>query len=124
VELAAKLQIKPGTTVAVVAAPADGPDLSALGALAGDPRVAGAVLAFALTTADVAATAGPAVDAARDDRLAWIAYPKAGQLGTDLNRDSLARLVSGLGVRPVRQVALDDTWSALRFRPAQEPGAA
>ncbi len=117
-ELTAKLQIKTGTQVAVVAAPAGGPDLSALGPLAADPDAAGAVLAFALTAADLTTTADAAIRAAREDRLAWIAYPKAGQLGTDLNRDSLARAVSELGVRPVRQIALDDTWSALRFRPA------
>jgi len=38
--------------------------------------------------------------------------------GTDLNRDALAELVKARGVQPVRQVALDDTWSALRLRPA------
>lgn len=118
VELAAKLQIKPGAQVAVVAAPAAGPDLTGLGPYGGDPAAADAVLAFALKAADLTTTAGPAIQAAREDRLAWIAYPKAGQLGTDLNRDTLARAVSELGVQPVRQVALDDTWSALRFRPA------
>jgi hypothetical protein len=46
------------------------------------------------------------------------AYPKAGKLGTDLNRDVLAALLAGQGVQPVRQVAIDETWSALRFRPA------
>jgi hypothetical protein len=30
----------------------------------------------------------------------------------------LAALVTERGVRPVRQVAIDETWSALRFRPA------
>ncbi len=38
--------------------------------------------------------------------------------GTDLNRDSLWELLSGDGIRPVRQIAIDDTWSALRFRPS------
>jgi hypothetical protein len=75
------------------------------------------VIAFARERADLAA-AGPAIEAARRDRPAWIAYPKAGQLGTDLNRDSLAQAVSDLGgLRPVRQVALNEVWSALRFRP-------
>ena len=55
---------------------------------------------------------------ARQDRLAWVAYPKAGKLGTDLNRDILAALLTAEGVQPVRQVAIDETWSALRFRPA------
>jgi hypothetical protein len=65
-----------------------------------------------------ARVAGPAVEAARHDRLAWIAYPRAGQLGTDINRDSLVASVAELGIRPVRQVSLDEVWSALRFRPA------
>ena len=55
---------------------------------------------------------------ARADRLTWVSYPKSGQLGTDLNRDSLASLLAGSGVQPVRQVAIDGVWSALRFRPA------
>jgi len=117
-ELAAKLQIKPGAQVAVVAAPSDGPDLSALGPRAADPAAADAVIAFVTRAAELADTAAPAVAAAREDRLAWIAYPKAGQLGTNINRDTLAAAVSELGVRPVRQVALDPVWSALRFRPA------
>jgi hypothetical protein len=61
-----------------------------------------------------------AVAAARADRLAWISYPKGGQLGTDLNRDRLAAALAGQGVQPVRQVSIDDTWSALRFSPANE----
>ena len=69
--------------------------------------------------ADLAGVAQPAIEAARQDKLAWIAYPKAGQLGTDLSRDSLARWVQDHGIRPVRQIALDEVWSALRFRPAR-----
>jgi hypothetical protein len=30
----------------------------------------------------------------------------------------LAKLMIERGVQPVRQVAIDDVWSALRFRPA------
>jgi hypothetical protein len=118
VDLAAKLQIKPGTQVAVIGRPADGPDLAPLGPLASDPAAAGAVLAFARLREGLTGIAGPAVAAARQDRLTWIAYPKAGQLGTDINRDSLASAVAEFGVRPVRQVSLDDVWSALRLRPA------
>jgi hypothetical protein len=124
VNLAAKLQIKPGMSVAVMGRGPNGPDLSDLGPPAGDPAAAGAVIAFVTRAAELtgeAALSGyaaAAVAAAREDRLAWVAYPKAGQLNTDINRDSLARAVGELGVRPVRQVALDDVWSALRFRPA------
>ena len=115
-DLAAKLQIKPGTVVAAVGAPAAGPDLTVLGAH-GAPADAGAVIAFVRCSADLPTQAEAAITAALDDRLAWVAYPKAGQLGTDLNRDSLAATLSTHGIRPVRQVALDDLWSALRFRP-------
>jgi hypothetical protein len=118
VELAAKLQIKPGTTVSVLGAPASGPDLSGLGPGAAEPAEAGAVVAFIREAAELTGLALPAIDAARAGRLAWIAYPKAGQLGTDLNRDTLARAVTALGAQPVRQVSLDNVWSALRFRPA------
>ena len=117
-ELAAKLQIKPGAQVAVVAARAHGPDLSGLGPQAAGPGTADAVIAFVARAAEITELAAPAIAAAREDKVAWIAYPKAGQLGTDINRDSLAEAVSGLGIRPVRQVALDAVWSALRFRPA------
>ncbi len=67
---------------------------------------------------DVVSTGQPALEAARRDKLAWIAYPKARKLGTDLNRDVLSESVASEGVQPVRQVAIDDVWSALRFRPA------
>ena len=116
-DLTGKLQIKPGTLVAVVAAPADGPDLADLPVTA-RPAEAGAVIAFARRLADLAELVQPAIDAARQDKLAWIAYPKAGQLGTDLSRDTLARSVEDRGIRPVRQIAIDEVWSALRFRPA------
>lgn len=43
----------------------------------------------------------------------------AAKLGTDLNRDSLAARLSERGIRAVRQISLDETWSALRFRPAR-----
>lgn len=75
------------------------------------------VLLFVRDRADVEGLAGAAVDLALREGLSWIAYPKAGQLGTDLNRDVLWELLGSRGVRPVRNVAIDDTWSALRFRP-------
>jgi hypothetical protein len=113
-DLARKLQLAPGQLVSVLGAPED-LDLTALPL---DPAGT-AVLAFVRMQADLdGVDAGVAIAAARDDRLSWIAYPKAGALGTDLNRDRLAAAVTARGAQPVRQVAIDDTWSALRFRPA------
>jgi hypothetical protein len=82
-----------------------------------DPDNADAVVLFVLTRADLDRRAGPLLAAARADKLAWVIYPKGGQRGTDLNRDRLARHLAPHGIRPVRQVAVDDLWSALRFRP-------
>ena len=45
---------------------------------------------------------------------------EGGQLGTDLHRDSLWEALKPTGWRPVTQVAIDDVWSALRFRPEAE----
>jgi hypothetical protein len=48
----------------------------------------------------------------------WIAYPKAGK--SDLKRDTLWPMLRPYGLRPISQIAIDDTWSALRFRPLAE----
>jgi hypothetical protein len=57
--------------------------------------------------------------ALHDVEVLWLAYPKGNT--TDINRDSLWKLLAPYGLRPVSQVAIDDTWSALRFRPLK-PG--
>jgi hypothetical protein len=114
--VASKLQLKAGMTVAVLHPP-DGVDLG-IGNFTADPPDAGAVILFVDDKAALDADAGPFLAAARRDALAWIVYPKAGQRGTDLNRDTLVAHLDGKGIRPVRQVAIDPVWSALRFRPA------
>ncbi|WP_317447359.1 hypothetical protein [Streptomyces collinus] len=115
-----KLQIKPGQSVLVLGRP-DGLDLD-LGVeveSVGAAASADVVVVFVTTSSDLlGADAQAGLAAARRDALAWVAYPKGGKLGTDLNRDRLAAALSERGVRPVRQIAVDDTWSALRFRPA------
>jgi hypothetical protein len=116
-ELSAKLQIKPGTTVAVLRGP-DGVELGLPDATP-DAAASDAVIVFVTASRDLELPeVALAVASAREDRLTWVCYPKAGQLGTDLNRDSLAAAMVSRGTRPVRQVSIDATWSALRFRPA------
>jgi hypothetical protein len=116
--LAKKLQLKPGQALRALHAPEgfEADAAEAGGGVADAP--APATLVFVTTFAQAEGRVDPAVAAALADDLAWVAYPKAGQLGTDLNRDSLAAFMTARGVRPVRQVAIDDVWSALRFRPA------
>ena len=82
-----------------------------------DPESADTVIMFVTNRAELDERARPFLEAASRDALAWLAYPKAGQLDTDLNRDSLWELLGARGIRPVRQIAIDDTWTALRFRP-------
>ena len=82
-----------------------------------DPSVAAeAVVSFVVLADDLDEMAGPAMTAAREDRIAWIAYPKARQLGTDLNRDILAGLVEARGAQPVRSVSIEGSSCSGEFR--------
>lgn len=53
-----------------------------------------------------------------EDGLLWLAYPKGSskKYTCDFNRDSGWDELGKLGFEPVRQVAIDEDWSALRFR--------
>ncbi len=115
-DLAAKLQLKPEQGLCAVGEPDGG--VSALDGIVRHDGPSSALLAFVTDRTGLDARQDVIVTAASADRLTWVAYPKAGQLGTDLNRDSLAARLRSHGVRPVRQVSIDDVWSALRFRPA------
>jgi hypothetical protein len=56
--------------------------------------------------------------AIRYDGMLWICYPKkTGDITSDLSRDIVWKKMTGTGLRPVTQIAIDETWSALRFRP-------
>jgi len=110
-DLAAKLQLKSGERLMVVGDPGRVPQT--VRDLEGDG--ARALIAFAVRRSDLADS--PAIPAAKEDQLTWIAYPKAGRLSTDLNRDIVRDLVMEQGVEPVRQIAIDEVWSALRIRP-------
>ena len=69
---------------------------------------------------------GPgAVAAAKAGGLLWVAYPKGGKTtgATDLpatpwwvRRDVLGEITSVKGYKPVSFVAVDETWTALRFK--------
>ena len=55
---------------------------------------------------------------ARGDALLWFAYPKgtSKKYHCDFNRDTGWETLMGFAFRPIRQVAIDEDWSALRFR--------
>lgn len=112
--LAKKLNLKPGMTLEVIAKPV-GVDLDDVRTSSG--AHADGILLFVKTAAELDTRAAPVIDLAKRDGLAWIAYPKGGQLQTDLNRDILWRKLEEKGIQGVRQISIDDVWSALRFRP-------
>ena len=114
-DLASKLQAE-DTPVCILNAPKG---FAFAGVAHKDPKTAKALLLFVKDSSELKAKAAPAVAAARRDAITYVAYPKAGQLGTDLSRDSLWAMLDGQGIKPVRQIAIDDVWSALRFRPAE-----
>jgi hypothetical protein len=82
--------------------------------------------ATALVFADDAASLREILAAHKDDVTGpssfWVAYPKGNK--TDINRDTVWPIVGDYGLRPIGQVAVDDTWSALRFRPLKDGEAA
>jgi len=123
---ATKLNIKPGWTLSLVNAPQG--CLERLSTALPENTIAtssgGEVEHLLLFVADRAETERllpPNFRAVKSGGLIWLAYPK-GSSGeaTDINRDSLWRMIEQMGWRPVRQIALDETWSAIRFRPNDE----
>ncbi len=121
--IAEKLHIKPGATLWVWPAARLGllgplPDGATVVDGIGDASAAFLFVDDAATAR--AALAAHAADLAKPEYL-WFCYPKGGR--ADINRDSLWPMVAEHGVRPITQIAIDDTWSALRFRPLK-PGEA
>ncbi len=124
--LARKLLIKPGNRVALVNAPPGYAErLQPLpeGAELVDLRPGIDVLqVFAHDRAELARSTG-ALTSVRDGGLLWVCYPKGGRkAGTDLNRDLLWEELGRAGLTGVTLVSVDDTWSAMRFRPADQVG--
>lgn len=58
-----------------------------------------------------------------EDGLLWLCYPKKSSKvykGSNCSREIVATLLAEEGFEPVRQVAIDEDWSALRFRPVDK----
>ena len=121
--IAEKLLLRAGSTVWV----SDGARAALLGPLPDGatlvPDPAGADVALVVVDGAAGVRAALATHAADLATAAafWVAYPKGNK--ADINRDTLWPLLAEHGFRPISQVALDETWSALRFRPLK-PGEA
>ena len=76
------------------------------------------MIVFTPASADVEKLGPACIHNLSDDGKLWIAYPKgtSHKYTTDINRDRGWDTVTEAGFRPVSQVAIDDDWSALRFR--------
>jgi len=126
--LTIKLQMKPGQSLAVLNAPEGMPGVLATAlpevtVRVGAAGMADGVLLFVRSLEEAGRLVGSAIEAAGRDGLVWIAYPKGGSgVKTDLNRDVLWKAIEPSGWRPVRLVALDEVWSAMRLRPAELVG--
>lgn len=123
--LTTKLRILPGTRVLLLAAPDGYAHLL-------EPLPTGAQLAteasgtydlvqlFATTMRDLRAGIQRAIAATTPGGVLWLCYPKKTSGIGDLSREAVWEGVRPTGWGPVTQIALDEVWSALRFRPEAE----
>jgi hypothetical protein len=124
--LVKKLGIKPGMRMLIVAAPtryleslAPLPDGAQLAAAEDGPFAF--VQLFVTDAADLGLHASKLLTEAGENALVWITYPKIrSKLASELSRDKVRAILSDLGWRAVAIVAIDEVWSALRFRPMAE----
>jgi hypothetical protein len=78
-------------------------------------------LAFVIKQKDVDDLVATVVPAISGDAVIWFAYPKgtSKKYKCEFNRDNGWQELGNQGFEPVRMVAIDEDWSALRFRKAE-----
>ena len=116
-----KLRLKPGARAAVLDAPASYEPL--LGQLPPGVELSRElngsfdfIHAFA-THSDALLRDGPKWrQALNPNAILWVSYPKGKAISTDLNRDVVRVTLQQVGLETVSQVAIDDSWSALRLK--------
>jgi hypothetical protein len=120
-----KMNFKASPTVVVVNAPASFDanidamkELTTFYADFSDVQKTDFILAFCTKQSEVDAVAMDAAAKLEGDGLLWFAYPKgtSKKFKCDFNRDTGWAVLGERGFEPVRMVAIDDDWSALRFR--------
>jgi hypothetical protein len=118
----AKLNLKDQTEIVVLNAPASfEPELKTLKGITVRRDAKGDIdfsLAFVMTQKEVD-TLGPQVaKKAKGDAVVWFAYPKGSskKYTSEIDRDSGWAVMGKAGFEPVRMVAIDEDWSAVRFR--------
>ena len=116
-----RFQAKPGDGIALVVAE-DG-DRALLGALPDGateaPVESAAIVVSVVRTRDeLLARYAEQLPVASGARAVWVVYPKGGR--ADVNRDVVAGEARAYGWRGVSNIAVDDTWSAVRVRPLKD----
>lgn len=125
-KLLKKLQVKPGSDMLVLNAPQS--FLDALQPLPADLALStdaagnyDYVHLFVKDRAELKQHATTALSAIKPEGLLWFSYPKkSAQVQTDLTRDIGWEPITRAGYRGIRQVSIDSTWSAVRFRQVEE----
>jgi hypothetical protein len=112
--IAERLQVKNGRKLAIVGAP---PAVDRLiGAPRAKPGAAEVVLLFVRDRAELDKKL-PQLLAAPATAILWLAYPKlTSKLAGDLSRDVIHDTVPAHGLDTVSQIAIDNDWSAMRFK--------
>jgi hypothetical protein len=119
-----KLNLGANTEIAVFNAPKSfEPELARLKGVKvlQDPKRPAALafaMAFAVTQAELDRLSAILAGASQGDAVLWFAYPKATskRYVCEFNRDTGWQVIKDAGFESVRQVAIDEDWSALRFR--------
>jgi hypothetical protein len=125
-----KLNFKNQREILVLAAPSSfEPELRTLSGVAilRDARKAKSIefaIAFVTKRADVDAAVKLIVPKTDGDVVLWFAYPKgtSKRVAGEINRDTGWESLQSAGFETVRLVAIDEDWSALRFRRAAYVG--
>ena len=78
-------------------------------------------IAFVMTQPEVDAAVKGIASKTKGDAVIWFSYPKQSskRYTSTINRDSGWNSMGKAGFEPVRSVAIDEDWSALRFRRAE-----
>ena len=117
-----KMNLKDQREIAVWNAPASfDAELDALTGVAVHrkiPKSLSFAVAFVTKQKELDAVSAQLTTAAQGDAILWFAYPKGTSktYTCDFNRDTGWGVLGAAGWEPVRMVAIDADWSALRFR--------
>jgi len=119
-----KLNLKDHNPIVVLNAPQSfEPELASLSGVevVRDLKAAGEVtfaLVFVTKQKEVDTLVKAVAKKAKGDAVVWFAHPKGSSKNykSEISRDGGWRVVGEMGFEPVRMVAIDEDWSASRFR--------